>query len=290
MSFRLGAAAQFLLPQKLSCRIVYRLARSEQRWLKSLLIAGFMKLYRVDLSEAESEDPGSYRCFNDFFVRTLKAGARPIVGDDSTIVSPVDGTLTEFGRIDADRLLQAKGMSYSLRLLLGEDAALLRDFDGGGFMTIYLAPHNYHRVHAPLTGQLDRGRYIPGRRFSVNAATASAIGGLFCRNERVSLWLSSRVGYAVVVMIGALNVASLTTALTGEIASGPERLLSPDEPPTIERGTELGRFNLGSTVVMVFPRGTVAWLETLAAGQSVRMGEALGRITTRGPERRGDAP
>ena len=279
MRFRPGVAVQFLLPQRLCCRVVYWLARSQRPWLKRLLIQGFLRLYDVDMNEAEEPDPRAYRSFNEFFVRALQSGARPIADDHGTIVCPVDGTLTEFGRLDTDRLLQAKGMTYTLGNLLGENSELLETFHGGSFLTVYLAPHNYHRVHAPVGGLLDRGRYIPGKRFSVNRATASAIDTLFCRNERVALWLSTNSGYAVVVMIGALNVASLSTALTGEIESGSERLLSPDLPVRIERGGELGRFNLGSTIVAVFPRGSVEWLETLAPGQTVRMGQALGRLT-----------
>ena len=279
MSGRLSAVAQALLPQKLSGRFVYRLARSKIPWLKNLLISGFCRIYGIDLDEAETTDKTAYPSFNEFFTRELKAGARPLAGDDQIIASPADGNLTEFGQLDGDRLLQAKGKDYTLEALLAEQPELVESFLGGSFLTIYLAPHNYHRIHAPIAGQLDRGRYIPGKRFSVNASTAARIEALYCKNERVALWLSSRVGYAVVVMVGALNVSSLTTILTGEIASGPARLLSAEAPKAIARGEELGRFNLGSTVVMLFPRGSVEWLESLSPGQSVEMGQALGRVT-----------
>lgn len=279
MSGRFSAVAQALLPQKLSGRVVYRLARSKRQWLKNLLITGFCRIYDIDLDEAEPSDKTAYPSFNEFFTRKLKAGARPLHGDDEIIVSPADGNLTEFGSLDGDRLLQAKGKHYTLQALLAEQPDLIETFEGGSFLTIYLAPHNYHRVHAPIAGRLDRGRYIPGKRFSVNASTAARIDELYCKNERVALWLSSAVGYSVVVMVGALNVASLTTTLTGEITSGQQRLLSAEAPKALARGDELGRFNLGSTVVMLFPRGSVEWLETLAPGQSVKMGQALGRIT-----------
>jgi len=272
-----AAAVQFLLPQQLIGRCVYRLARSRRRWLKTLLIRSFLRLYDIDLSEAEVPEADDYPSFNAFFTRALKPDARPLASGDETIVSPVDGRLTEFGTIDADRLLQAKGVSYTLAALLAEQPELLEPLHGGTFMTIYLAPHNYHRVHTPVAGQLDRGRYIPGRRFSVNQTTVNAIDQLFCRNERVALWLSGDTGYCVVVMVGALNVASLTTALDGEILPGPERLISPATPPILARGAELGRFNLGSTVILLFPRGAIAWQDGLAAGQAVRMGQALGR-------------
>jgi phosphatidylserine decarboxylase len=283
MRFSPGVALQYLIPQKLSGRLIYRLSRSEQPWLKNLLIAGFTRLYRVDADEAAVRDRSGYASFNAFFTRALKDGARPVAGDADAIASPVDGTVTEFGRLDHDRLMQAKGRSYSVQTLLSEQKELLEPFEGGQFLTIYLAPHDYHRVHAPLAGQLDRARYIPGRRFAVNLKTAAAIDQLFCRNERVALWLSTPAGYAVLVMVGALNVSSLSTALTGEIASGGERLISPDAPLRLARGDELGRFNLGSTVVLLFPRDVAEWSDALEPGQSVRMGEALGRIAPRLP-------
>jgi phosphatidylserine decarboxylase len=279
MSNRFSAVAQMLLPQKLSGRIVYRLARSRRSWLKSLLIGGFCRIYDIDLTEARVSDKAAYASFNEFFTRELKSQARPIAGSDEVVVSPADGRLTEFGKLDGDRLLQAKGKQYTTESLLAEQPDLIQSFVGGSFMTIYLAPHNYHRVHAPVAGRLDRGRYIPGKRFSVNAATAATIDDLYCKNERVALWISSTIGYAVVVMVGALNVASLTTILSGEIPSGAERLLAAESPLALPRGAEIGRFNLGSTVVMLFPKGSVEWLETLVPGQKLTMGQALGRFT-----------
>jgi phosphatidylserine decarboxylase len=278
MSVSPAAAAQMLLPQKLLGRIVYRLARSERQWLKNLLIRGFCRIYEIDLDEAESRDAHDYRSFNAFFTRRLKPGARPLADGEDVIVSPSDGCLTEFGRLDGSRLIQAKGRYYTLDALLAEQPALIESFRGGSFMTIYLAPHDYHRVHAPIAGRLDRGRYVPGKRFSVNARTAASIDNLYCRNERVALWLSTPIGYAVVVLVGALNVASLSTSLTGEIESGAERLLSSESPPSLGRGDEIGRFNLGSTVVLLFPRSTVEWDTSLVPGQSLLMGQALGRI------------
>lgn len=285
MSFSPAAASQHLLPQKLICRFIYRISRSRIRWLKSLLIASFCRLYDIDLEEAEQSDPRAYASFNDFFTRALKHDARPVAGTETTVVSPADGRLTEFGVIEQDRLFQAKGKSYTLAALLGESPALLELFHGGRFATIYLAPHNYHRVHSPLAGMADRGRYIPGRRFSVNAATTNAIDNLYCRNERVAVWVSTPAGYAVVVLVGALNVSSLTTVLSGEIPSGPERLISPNPPVGLARGAELGQFNLGSTIVALFPRGSLEWSADLKPGQTVRVGQALGElVTTREPE------
>lgn len=273
-----GAIALALLPQKLSGRIVYRAARSERVWLKNLLIAGFCRFVDIDLGEAAIGDKNAYRSLNQFFTRELKPGARPVASGDDVIVSPADGRLAEFGRLDGERLVQAKGKTYTLDALLAEPAELIASFRGGSFLTIYLAPHNYHRVHAPVACRLDRGRYVPGKRYCVNAKTTERIDGLYCRNERVALWLSTAFGYSSVVMIGALNVASLATRLTGEIESGRERVFAAEAPPAIAAGDELGQFNLGSTVVMLFPAGTVDWLDTLELGQAVRMGQALGRI------------
>lgn len=273
MSFALA-----LLPQKLSGRIVYRLARSEKPWIKNLLIAGFCRFVDVDLSETAASDRSAFKSFNDFFTRALKPGARPVAPGDDVIVSPADGCLTAFGRLDGATLVQAKGKTYTTEALLAEPRELIAAFRGGSFLTIYLAPHNYHRVHAPCAGRLDRARYIPGKRFSVNAGTAARIDGLYCRNERVALWLSTAIGYSVVVMVGALNVASLSTAITGEIESGRGRVFAAEAPAAIAAGEELGRFNLGSTVVMLFPAGAVEWLAALEPGQAVRMGQALGRV------------
>ena len=282
MSPRLSAALQHLVPQRLCCRFIYRLARSRRPWLKRLLITSFERLYAIDLDEAEIVESSAYPSFNAFFTRALKAGARPLDGDEDTIVSPADGRVTEFGRIKQGRLLQAKGRSYSLADLLGEPDAIVEPFRGGAYLTVYLAPHNYHRVHAPLAGRIERARFIPGSRFSVNASTVQAIDSVFCRNERVVLWLATAVGPCAVVMVGALNVSSLTTVLTGEIPSGQARVFAATDADAITRGGELGRFNLGSTIVLLFPAGAAEWLPALEHGQAIRMGQRLGRAIQRG--------
>ena len=187
-----GWLLQHLLPKDTISATIYRVARSERPWLTRPLIGWFARTYHVDLSQAEQPELDSYRTFNAFFTRALRAGARPLAGDRETVVSPADGTLTQFGSIDADTLLQAKGRHYSLAALLGEDGAAVNELRGGSYCTIYLAPHDYHRVHAPLGGALERTRYIPGRRFSVSRATAAAIDRIFCRNERVVCWFETR--------------------------------------------------------------------------------------------------
>lgn len=277
---------QHLLPKKLLSAFVYRLARSERGWIKSPLIRGFARGYRVDLADAEVAELAGFASFNDFFTRALKPGVRPIAGDETTVVAPADGVVTEHGVLDGEHLLQAKGMRYSLAELLGEDGDAARALYGGSYLTIYLAPHNYHRVHAPLAGALTRVRYVPGERFSVSRATAAAIERLFCRNERAICWLDTRAGPMVVVLVGALNVSSVSVVSRGEIASGAPRAWLEEPPLPLARGAELGRFNLGSTVIVLFGPNAVRWEPSLRVGDATLMGRALGRVDAPGKARR----
>ncbi|HEX5046688.1 MAG TPA: archaetidylserine decarboxylase [Gammaproteobacteria bacterium] len=277
---------QHLLPKNLLSGVVYRLARSERGWIKSPLIRGFARGYRVDMADAELADLAAFASFNEFFTRALKPGARPIVGDEATVVAPADGVITEHGVLDGEHLLQAKGMRYSLAELLGEDGNAVRALHGGSYLTIYLAPHNYHRVHVPLAGALTRVRYVPGERFSVSRATAAAIERLFCRNERAICWLDTPVGPMVVVLVGALNVSSVSVVGRGEIASGTARIWREEPPLPLERGAELGRFNLGSTVVVLFGPNAVRWEQSLHVGDATLMGRALGQARVPGEPRR----
>jgi phosphatidylserine decarboxylase len=276
-----GSLLQHLLPKDTISAAVYRVARSKRSWLTRPLIGWFARTYRVDMAEADNAALDSYATFNDFFTRALRAGARPLAGDRDTVVSPSDGTLTQFGTIDADTLLQAKGRSYSLAELLGETGAAVDELRGGSYCTIYLAPHNYHRVHAPLAGALERTRYVPGLRFSVSRATAAAIDRIFCRNERVICWFDTAAGPMAVVLVGALNVSSVSTFNRGEIVSGAPRNWEERPPVPVERGAEIGRFNLGSTVIVIFAPGAVTWDARLADGMSIAMGAALGRVDDR---------
>jgi phosphatidylserine decarboxylase len=267
---------QHLLPHALMARVVYWAARHEGQWLKRPLIRWFAKQYPVDLSEAEQADLESYPTFNAFFTRSLKAGARPAFGDENTIVSPVDGRITEFGGIRSGQLLQAKGFDYSIRELVGEGPVEERDFQNGGFATIYLAPHDYHRVHMPLAGSLLATRYIPGRRYSVNAVTACGIRNLFCRNERVVCWFETAHGPMALVLVGALNVSSISTVTHGEIASGRPRYWEQSPPLPFHKGQEIASFNLGSTVIMLFPENTVSWSPDLHSNAVLKLGTAIG--------------
>lgn len=269
---------QHLLPKDAVSACVYRIARSRRPWIRRPLTRWFARHYRVDMSDAAAANLDDYACFNEFFTRALKPGARPLSGDANTVVSPADGTLTEFGTVDAGRLLQAKGMAYGVADLLGETGDAVSRFTGGRFLTVYLAPHNYHRVHAPLDAALVRTRYIPGSRYSVNRATARGVDRLFCRNERAVCWFESAGGPFAVVLVGALNVSSISTFNLGEIASGPGREWRESVPLPIARGAEIGRFNMGSTVVLLFARHALDWHADLEDGQTLEMGAALGRL------------
>lgn len=269
--------AQHLLPQALIGRIVYRASRSDAQWLKRPLIRWFAKTYGVDLSEAAEPDLDRYPSFNAFFTRALKDGARPIADGATTVVSPVDGRLTEFGYARAGQLLQAKGFEYALAELVGDGPADASRFANGAYATIYLAPYDYHRVHMPLGGRLTATRYIPGRRFSVNAATTCGLRNLFCRNERVVCWFETANGPMALVLVGALNVSSISMTGRGEIPSGEPAYWPEAEPVPYAKGAEIGRFNLGSTVILLFPEGTVEWDGALEAGTKLRLGTAIGR-------------
>ena len=267
---------QHLIPKDLSSAVVYRATRSRRAWLRRPLTRWFAKAYGVDLTEAANPDLESYATFNDFFTRALKAGARPLADGSSTVISPADGVLTEHGAIEGGHLYQAKGSAYTLAELLGDTGAAVEALEGGRYFTIYLAPHNYHRVHAPLDARLLRTRYIPGARFCVSRATAAAIPRLFCRNERVVCWFETDLGPMVVVLVGALNVSSISTFAHGEIASGAARHWLEQPPLPVARGAEIGRFNMGSTVVVLLGGSGFRFSSGLAEGLAVRMGQALG--------------
>lgn len=283
MRARLFAFLQYLLPKYLLTGLVYRLARIRSVAFKNFLITRFVRLYDVDTSDIKLEMPGDFATFNDFFVRELQAGARPVDADPQAIVSPVDGTVSQAGRLRNDTILQAKGIDYSLDDLLATNLDEAREFADGSFATIYLAPYNYHRVHAPLDGTLLSATYVPGDLFSVNAATAAHIRGLFARNERLVLHFHTDQGPAAVILVGALNVGSITTPWTGEVRPrqrGVAEVINlPDGPVRLRKGELLGWFNMGSTVIVLMPQDAGSWSEKLRAGSTLRMGEPIGRLS-----------
>jgi phosphatidylserine decarboxylase len=280
---RLFVGLQYLLPQHALSRIVRRATRSRWRWLKDSLIRLFMRGYRPDMSDARLTDPLAYESFNAFFTRHLSAGARSFDGDGRHICSPVDGTVSMAGPIEGDTLLQAKGRLYTLGELLAGDAALAARYHGGRFATIYLAPYNYHRIHMPLDGALRASWYVPGRLFSVNAATTASVPRLFARNERVICDFDGTDGPFAVVLVGALFVGSLSTAWHGEVSA--RRPRRPTLLPAVaggarsaRRGDALGCFNMGSTVILLLAPGTGEWRPQLAPGTVLRAGQHIGTL------------
>jgi phosphatidylserine decarboxylase len=263
---------------------VLKATRLRNPWIKNALIRGFCRMFDVPMQDAIESDPLAYASFNEFFTRALRPEKRPFASDTRAIASPVDGTVSECGTIDGDSLLQAKGQHYSLAdLLAGQPWA--RAFEGGSFATIYLAPFNYHRIHMPLRGQLQETWYVPGRLFSVNSLTARFVPRLFARNERVVILFDTQAGAFALVMVGALHVGSMATVWAGDIAPaaarpGAARALEqlPKTTLTLEKGAELGRFNMGSTVILLFQPKRTQWRMGLSSGMEVRLGETLGML------------
>ena len=265
---RLFALLQRLLPQHLLSRIVGRLANVNAVWMRVPLIKLFVAMYGVDLGEAEFSSPRDYASFNAFFTRKLKPSLRPVSG---SISSPADGTVSMAGRLQGNQMLQAKGLNYSLEKLLAGDEAT--QFRNGSYVTIYLSPRDYHRVHIPVTANLVAARYVPGKLFSVNQATTGAIADLFAANERLVMHFSTDLGPMVVVMVGAMIVAGIKTVWRDRLYSPREADRERFEPPRhFDQGAELGLFEMGSTVIVIFQR-EVPW--TVKPGDKVRMGEAM---------------
>ena len=281
-SDRAFALLQDILPQHYLAHLMHGLARSETRWVRNAILRFVLRAYpQIDLGEAANPDPFSYPSFNAFFTRALKAGVRPLAGGERDLVSPVDGTLSQLGTVGDGQLLQAKGMHYTAGALLADEAAAAR-YDGGGFACIYLAPYNYHRIHMPCDAVLRATRYVPGQLFSVNAATARTVPDLFARNERVVCDFDTADGPLCLVLVGALFVGSIETVFAGEINPSRERggLMTRIETGLgrqFARGEELGRFNMGSTVVLLLGHRATRFTEQLGAGSTLRLGQALAR-------------
>jgi len=276
---RLFIWLQYVLPQHRVSRLVFAAARVRTPWFKNLLIRAFLKRFAVDMTEAIEVDPYRYRSFNEFFTRALRPGTRPIAAGTSAIASPVDGVVSQCGNIDGDELLQAKGRHYTLAELLAEQE-WARRFEGGSFAALYLAPFNYHRIHMPVHGRLLDTLYVPGRLFSVNAATARHVPQLFARNERVLTLFDGECGLFALVLVGALNVGSIATVWAGDITPAARRVMTriPASGVTLDKGAELGRFNMGSTVILLFEANRARWHPPLRAGSVVQLGQALGSV------------
>ena len=280
---RLFVILQYLLPRYWLTGIFYRVARLRRPAIKDYLITRFVSHFDVDVDEVRKEVPAGYTSLNDFFIRELVEGARPVDPAPDAVVAPVDGTVSQAGLLTANMLVQAKGMHYSVEDLLATDLDTARRFVDGSFATIYLAPYNYHRVHSVIDGELEAIHYVPGDLFSVNEATVSRVSGLFRRNERVALHFATQHGPVVQILVGALNVGSISTPWTGEIRprkSGVVEVLQPNSTPrTVGKGDLLGWFNMGSTVIILFPAGMCQWQASLQPGQTLRMGQAIGTLS-----------
>ncbi|EAZ99278.1 archaetidylserine decarboxylase [Marinobacter sp. ELB17] len=287
MMEKLFVLSQYIAPQLSLSRLAGRMANSTGTpALRHRFIRWFINRYGVNMSEAENSDPDAYDSFNDFFTRALKPGLRPIEGNESTLVSPVDGCVSQLGNINGGRIFQAKGQSFSLLELLGGDQQRADIFAEGEFATIYLAPGDYHRIHMPMAGQLREMVHVPGRLFSVNPATAAIIPNLFARNERVVCMFDTATGPMALVLVGAMIVGSVETPWAGVVKPGAapgdggvsQQSYSGEQALKFARGEEMGRFRLGSTVVMVMPKGRTQWSNAQKPGKKVKLGEIFGEV------------
>ena len=275
---RLKAALFTLLPHHLVSRLVFWITRRKGPFVKPM-IETFVRVYKVDMGDAEVEDISAYPTFNEFFVRALKPEARPIVEHPQALASPVDGTVSQCGAIGFDHLFQAKNQCYSLQDLLGGDRLLAKLFHGGQFATIYLAPYNYHRIHMPIDGKLKKMIHVPGRLFSVAPWTVRAVPRLFARNERVVCLFSTPSGPMAMILVGAINVAAIETVWHGLVTPPKGKSITElnydHADKQYARGEEMGRFNMGSTVILLTTE-KVKWASHLQPGQTLEMGEMIG--------------
>src|SRR5690606_6717696 len=275
--------SQYVTPQLAVSRLAGRFADSDKSpALKNRFTRWFINRYGVDMSEAAEPNPEAYATFNEFFTRALKPGIRPVADAADTFISPVDGAVSQIGQVGDDRVFQAMGQSFSLTELLGGDEGRAKPFAEGEFCTMYLSPKDYHRVHMPLAGTLREMVYVPGKLFSVNPVTAENVPNLFARNERVVCMFDTEAGPMALVLVGAMIVGSVETTWAGVVAPKPSQVTqwqySGKDAVHFEKGDEMGRFRLGSTVVMVMPKGAVDWNADQVAGKTVKMGEAFGKL------------
>ena len=270
-----------VMPHHAVSRVIYFLTRLPGPQVEPM-IAWFVNRYGVDMDEADEPDIGRYRTFNDFFTRELKPGLRPLAPGERSLACPCDGRISQLGSIRAGAILQAKGRAYSSLELLGGDKDLAAQFTDGRFITLYLAPHNYHRVHMPLDANLQRMIHIPGRLYSVAEWTVAEIPRLFAQNERLVCCFETPAGPMVMVLVGAINVAAIETVWSGRVIPPRGRKISEYDyrhtRKEIARGDEMGRFNMGSTVILL-TGSNVEWMPTLAAGQKVELGQLLGQFS-----------
>ena len=267
------------LPQHALSRLMHLLTRIEFKLFKNLLIRVFIRAFHVDMSIAEKENPEDYNSFNDFFTRKLKKNSRKMVIDDDLILSPVDGVISQIGHINKYQLLQAKNKNYTLEQLLGGDVDLSDDFLNGCFVTLYLSPRDYHRIHMPATGRLIKSIYVPGNLFPVNRIGVENVDQLFSRNERFISIFETQLGLMAQIMVGAVLVGSMETVWLGEITPNKKRVLTVKEYTEniikLNQGEEFGWFNMGSTVILLFQKEKISWLSDIKREHPVEVGQLL---------------
>ena len=281
MSDRLAVLPQYLVPHKALTAFAGWVAGNPWGWITTAIIRDFIRRYGVNMAEAANPDPAAYATFNEFFTRALTDGARPLAAAD--YVSPVDGAISQFGTIERDQIFQAKGHSYSTTALVGGDAALAAQFEDGHFANVYLSPRDYHRIHMPCDGTLQRMIYVPGALFSVNPTTARGVPDLFARNERVVCVFDTPRGPLVLVLVGAMIVGSMATVWHG-VVNPPRRPRVQEwryegQGIELKQGAEMGRFLLGSTVVLLWPRGPLSFAPGWTPAHPIRLGEKMADST-----------
>jgi len=274
------ALPQYLLPSHALSRLMHALTRSRNPLCRIAFTRWFTRRFQVDMSLAQEPDLRAYTNFNAFFTRALRSDARPLVADPKAVACPVDGRVSQAGEIRAGRIFQAKGRDYSLAQLLGGNSEWIDRFQGGGFATIYLSPRDYHRIHMPLTGALRGMTHVPGRLFSVNPATTRAVPDLFARNERVIAYFDTEAGPMALILVGAIFVASIETVWAGEVTPPAGKAVrhwqyQGDNAITLQKGQEMGRFNMGSTVIVLFGPQAARWADDVQSGAPVQMGQRL---------------
>jgi len=282
LSARLFIALQHIIPQHFLSKMMWRLTRCEYKWFLKLILPLFIRQFKVNMKEAKNSDWRSYSSFNNFFTRELKEDAREISSDEKSITSPVDGAVSQLGKINADLIFQAKGHAYSLTQLLGDREDLGKTFKSGQFNTIYLSPKDYHRIHMPIDGTLKEMIHVPGQLFSVNPTTVENVPALFARNERVVCMFDTAAGPMAMILVGAIFVGSIETVWHGEVTPPTVKDIRnwkyDDEELSYVKGQEMGRFNMGSTVILLHANKKMDWDKELKAEKKVQLGEVIGNI------------
>ncbi len=274
--------SQTLLPHHLLSQFVSKFTHCENVTWKNFLTRQIIQRYGVNMDEAATSDLNTFKSFNDFFTRELKPGARPLTTERGAISSPADGVVSQAGKIESGDIFQAKGKSFTVTDLLGGDSQRAEKFNDGEFTTVYLSPKDYHRLHMPISGTLREMVHVPGRLFSVNGATTEAVNGLFARNERVVAIFDTEIGQMALVLVGAIFVSSIETVWHGVVTPPTIKTVRSwqyeTDAPILKMGAEMGRFNMGSTIIVLFEKNKMNWNATFTAGKAVKVGEKIGQI------------